>query len=448
MRLIVWLGVLIACGPRAACGDDAPAVAAGDDAVVAVPVDSTFYTRLSSLLDEGFRLQPEAATAAVAHFERLQKQRPDDPRIQYALALVLLKNFQQAEAIDHLEAAIRVDSAYLPAWRLRLGLLLKSKEYAQVSERLYELADVVGRAAPSPPSMAVREQTAAYMGRVVAFLQGPLGDYEVAEQACQLAKNLDALLGEGLHESFTAGRINLTREHHALLDEVELLTDAAAADKLEQLAEAEAEGAELESERDTVKRTQEQWDAIIKEEVGEIDSKLGALEKRHDSVQQELVTLSDAIIAMRVEMQRLAAIRDDAIRDANDGPRRRMADTRGIDVRLAALQLELDQHLGQYDASLRERVQILQAAQGFMRQRQSSLNNYQRATGKAAERVQQLDRWTERIETAAAEAEMEPAAEARPVNALRRRIRNWTTFENLDLDSEKVRLIAEYSVVP
>lgn len=446
MRRWAPVAVFVACcaaAPDAVGGADAPAI--GVEPLQPVSVDAGFHARFTRLLDDGFQRQTNTVSDALARSQSLQTSRPDDPRIEYALALISLKNFQQTEAIAHLEAAIQVDPAYLPAWRLLLGLQLKGREYQKLTERLYELADVVGGAAEAPPPQQVREQTAEYLGRVVAFLQGPLGDYEVAEQACRLAQNLDALLGEDLHEAYTAGRIALTREHHALLDEEQVLIAAAQVDQAQQLADAEAEGAQLESERDNVKRTQEQWDAIIKEEVGEIDSKLEALKKRNDSVQQEQTALSEAITVVRVEMQRLAALRDSALRE---GTRERPANARGIDVRLAALELELNQYLSQYDAASQEQAQILQAANGLMGQRQKSIARYQQATGRAADRIKQLDRWTDRVEATAEATKRQPADDARSVNVLRRRTRTWTTYDNFDLDAEKTRLMAEYAIVP
>jgi hypothetical protein len=429
-------------------GDGIPPPQLDHAAPQPIPVDAEYHGRFVTLLDEGFRRQPDSAEVAQRRAESLQKAHPGDPRIEYALALILLRNFQQAEAIERLDASLAVDPAYLPAWQLRLALQLKGKHYADVVDRLYALADVVGRASSSPPDIAVREQTARYIGRVVAFLQGPLGDYELAELMQAHAHNLDVLLGDDLHAAFTAGRVELTKEHHALLDEADILEAAAEADKQHELEQAQAEGEKLDAQRQDVERTQEEWDAIIKEEVGEIDSNLEALETRHDTVQQELNTVTNAISVVRIEIQRLLSLRDRAIGDDEGRGPPRPVNTTAIELQISALQAELEQLLIQYEAASQERAQILQAAGSLMRQRQTALSNYQQATGRAADRIEQLDRWTERVEAAAAETQQTPASEARAVSALRRRIRAWSTYGNFDLNAEKDRLLAEYTVLP
>jgi hypothetical protein len=414
----------------------------------AIPVDAEFHGRFVTFLDEGFLRRPDAAEVAGRRAESLQESHPDDPRIAYALALIQLRNFHQAEALEHLDASLAVDPAYLPAWQLRLALQLKGKHYSEVIDQLYTLADVVGCASSPPPDLAVRQQTARHIGRVVAFLQGPLNDYELAELMHAHAHNLDVLLGEDLHAAYTTGRVELTREHHALLDEADILEAAAETDKQHDLEQAQAEGEKLDAQRQDVERTQDEWDAIIKEEVGEIDSRLEALEKRHESVQQELTSLTEAISVVRIEIQRLLSIRDRMIRDGEDRDPPRPVNTASIDLQIAALQVELDQYLVQYEAASQEHAQILRAADSLVRQRRTALANYQKATGRAAERIQQLNRWTDRLESETTETQQTPASDARAVNALHRRIRTWSTYDNFDLDVEKDRLLAEYTVVP
>ncbi len=448
MRCLMAICASFALAAHSATAAEALPPIAEDQAPVQVLVDAGYRDRFAALLDDGFERHPDSLSNAVARSGRLEEMRPNDPRVDYALALIALRNFNQSEAIGHLESAVATDPAYLPAWRALLGLQLKGKDPIQVVDRLYELADVVGRASASPPDAKVREEIAAYIGRVVAFLEGPLGDYEVAELCRAHARNLDVLLGDELHSAYTAGRIELTREHHALLDEEEILKTVAEADKEQRLAEAEVRSDELDEERQSVKRTQEEWDAIIKEEVGEIDSNLSALEKRHGSVQTELNTLADAITTVRVEIQRLLSIRDSEEFDGGNRRPRPRSNTDAIDLQVAALQVELNQYLAQYDATAQEQAQILQAARSLMSQRERALRNYQKATGKAADRIKQLDRWTDRVEAQAEETEQRPASDSRLVSSLRRRMRTWTTYDNFDLTAEKVRLLAEYTVVP
>lgn len=448
MRCLMAICASFALAAHSATAAEALPPIAEDQAPVQVLVDAGYRDRFAALLDEGFERHPDSLSNAVARSGRLEEMRPNDPRVHYALALIALRNFNQSEAIGHLESAVATDPAYLPAWRALLGLRLKGKDPIQVVDRLYELADVVGRASASPPDAKVREEIAAYIGRVVAFLEGPLGDYEIAELCRAHARNLDVLLGDELHSAYTAGRIELTREHHALLDEEQILRTAAEADKEQKLAEAEERGEELDTQREDVKRTQAEWDAIIMEEVGEIDSQLASLEDRLTSVRQELTTLAEAITTVRVQIAQLIALMESAIDEERRTEGRRRRNLGPLEAQIAACQAELAQYSAQYDAVSAEQAQIVRAGRSLAGRRQRALANYQKATGQAADRIQQLDRWMDKVEVGIDVTAQTPAEDATAIKALRRKMQNWATFSKFNLLAEKDGLLAEYTVVP
>ena len=97
----------------------------------ATPVDSAFFASYSEMFESGFTGAGTRLNDARRHYEAARRERPDDPHVEYGFAIVLLKNFQQEEALDHLESVIEANAAYLPAWRIQFRELLRDRDYEE-----------------------------------------------------------------------------------------------------------------------------------------------------------------------------------------------------------------------------------------------------------------------------------------------------------------------------
>lgn len=436
---LALIAALLACPVQSAQADDEVAPPQGD--VAALPVPAAYLNQFGLMLDVGFARHASSVGDASRHFESLRSQRADDPRVEYGLALVLLKNFRQSEAIPRIDAALQKDPAYLPARQAEVRELLKGKKYADVQQRLLDLSDLIGMFANDPPPLDVRQAAAEWMGRVTGFLEGPLGDMAVREQTEQTTAQLRVRLGAELRPAFDAGRVALSVAHRRLQDEEARATADASTQKQQQIAAAQTKSNELGSQRERLEMTKDQWDAWVKEQVGEIDSRLGVLEKRFAAAESDLRAISDSITLNRIETQRLLSILE---RQEESGTGRFPLNRPAMQAQLAARQAELDQLLVQYDATDQERGSVLQAAQGLLGDRQSSLNRYQQATGQAARRIRQLKRWDQRLQAETEKLAKTPDRKAQGVTAVRRRMQTWATYDDFQLDAERVRLLAEY----
>lgn len=436
---LALIAALLACPVQLAQADGEVAPPQGD--VATLPVPAAYLTQLGEMLDAGFARQASSINDAKRHFESLRSQRADDPRVEYGLALVLLKNFRQSEAIPRIEAAIQKDPAYLPARQAEVRELLKGKKYAEVQQRLLDFSDLIGMFAVDPPPLAVRQAAAEWMGCITGFLEGPLGDVAVREQSGQTSAQLRVRLGAELRPAFDAGRVALSVAHRRLQDEEARAMTDASAQKQQQIETAHTKSQELSGQRERLEMTKDQWDAWVREQVGEIDSRLGALEKRYAAAESDLRAISDAATLNRIETQRLLSILE---RQEESGTGRFPLNRAAMQAQLAARQAELDQLLVQYDATDQERAGVLQAAQGLLGDRQSSLNRYQEATGQAARRIRQLKQWDQRLQAETEKLAKTPDRKAQGVTAVRRRMQTWSTYDDFQLDAEKARLLAEY----
>ena len=440
IALVLVVGLLAFTAPGRA-EDEIPRP---DDVPDPLPVPAGFLTQFSQMLDVGFTRQSSSVADATRQFKVLGRQRPDDPRVEYGLALVLLKNFRQSDAVAHIDAALQKDPEYLPARQAQVRELLKAKKYEEVQRRLLEHSDLIGLISTDPPPLAERQAAAEWMGRVTGFLEGPLGDIDVQKETEQTTAKLRVRLGADLRPAFDAGRVALSAAHRKLQDEEARATAAAGAAKQQKLDDSQAQSKELGGERERLELSKNQWDAWVKEQVGEIDSQLGALEKRYAAAESDLRAISDSMTLNRIETQRLLTILERQ-QDSQTGSGGRFPFNRAaLQAQLAARQSELDQLLIQYDATEQERGGVLQGAQGLLANRQASLDRYRQATGQAAKRIRQVRQWDQRLQDDAEKLARTPDRKAQSVMTVRRRMQTWSTFDDFTIDAEQARLLAEY----
>jgi chromosome segregation ATPase len=237
----------------------------------------------------------------------------------------------------------------------------------------------------------------------------------------------------------------LSAAHRKLQDEERQATAAAGETKQQKLDESQAKSEELGGERERLELNKDQWDAWVKEQVGEIDSQLGALEKRYAAAESDLRAITDNITLIRAEIQRLLTLAERLNRGQNRDASGLVGPT-ALEAQLAARQAEIDQLSLQYDGIEQERGAVLQSAQGLLANRQSSLNRYQEATGQAARRIRQIKQWDQRLQDQAEKLARTPDRKSQSVMTVRRRMQTWSTYEGFTIDAEKARLVAEYRV--
>ena len=184
------------------------------------PADDTAPSAgaVERLLNAGFqdRTVPLAELSRAYQQERTQVGR-DDPYLQFAYALVLAKNFQQGEVMAPLRgAAESVDPVVLPAREELVRLQLREGKYRSALEMLVDLAEATGGVPAEGPAGEDARRTAHWIGRIIVYLEGPLGQERIALEAKAADVPLRRLLGE--HETlFEATWQRLTLAQRAAL---------------------------------------------------------------------------------------------------------------------------------------------------------------------------------------------------------------------------------------
>ena len=127
------------------------------------------------MLDAGFHRGRSSLATAEKHYQAAGRIAANDPRLPYAYGLILLKHLKYGEALDAFAQALRFDETpYLPAWQATIWQLMRSKKHEAALERVAELANQLERPDLDWLDDQRRLDCAAWMGRVVGALQGPV----------------------------------------------------------------------------------------------------------------------------------------------------------------------------------------------------------------------------------------------------------------------------------
>jgi hypothetical protein len=143
-----------------------------------------------------FSLGKSVRTAAEAEsqFRRLERLSPDDARVYYAYALSLIEKHRYSDAARQINRSLAISQGNLSAWKAKIWLDVTNKQYADAQEAMRSLCGLMPADTTRPEIEARCQETAAFLGRVCGFIQGPgreggdalLVDRFVSELARQL----------------------------------------------------------------------------------------------------------------------------------------------------------------------------------------------------------------------------------------------------------------------
>lgn len=168
--------------------------------------------QLRELLAAGWNSPgPQAKAKAEAVYDQL----PADWRATHALVLMHLKHYRYREAKPLLQEALQANPHRLPAREAMIWLALASKDYSLGLEHLDRLADslVHWRNVESPDYEEDRlTESARFLGRMMAFLEGPAEDAAPANLVPVYKKRIVEKLPSNLDKAFLAGHERLVQD--------------------------------------------------------------------------------------------------------------------------------------------------------------------------------------------------------------------------------------------
>ncbi|MFN0053815.1 MAG: hypothetical protein ACKV0T_16675 [Planctomycetales bacterium] len=432
LLLLPWLGAVAADRPR-------PVVSA------------TLAERISELLEEGYQSGPKHFQAAQKQLAQVHKLADQEPLLEYAWGLVLLKQSQPKPAAGQFEAALnRGGEPFWPAWRGLIWSLLSDRQYEKGLKRLDEFARMVQKSAPVEEPTASQREAASWMGQALEALDNSVSAKPLQELIDQHAVTLRQTLSDELYEAFDLGREVVQERAHQLLEQAGQEQEAAARKdqrrKAGQAGKLKNDQDDLDKIKESTSKSVEDWKRWLDDALGKADKQLSQLEKdysflqkRAQSLDQSITALGRDLTAMQLQMQ---------APDANT----RMLPIQQLqnEQRMIQRQNQLLNYQIEYNATIGRMGQVAQQGTAAMRQRAAIVQKYEKATGTLVKKSADLEKWATRLADKKEKLELQTVAKAKKAKtpAERKVTLLFKNFFPFDHDESRTQLLESIGIKP
>ncbi|MBS0205566.1 MAG: hypothetical protein JSS49_21900 [Planctomycetes bacterium] len=441
MRHLIILFAIASCVPS--MGAEPPVLTA----------DSVVGRRLVEMFTAGYEPGSEHLKQARRSYVAALDESKGDPRVEYALGLVLVKQLKNQEAVSHFQkAAHQSGSDYWPAWQALIWSHFVARDYARGYDRVKAYARRMVDP-QSPTDMSERRQSAEWIGQVIAALQKSVDTVKQREALLNVDEELKDILGPDLVSSMDRGKINVNSLHSAMEEDVQQTREQALDKQKKEAAEKEAQLAkDLEAsaeKREALKKTAEDQKKYLDERLAECDKTLKRLERDYEFLQKRTlsITLSQAqlnteMATLDQQVANLSSNSNNSRSPSSNGNllanayRQRMA---VLEVQILRYQVELDQTLG-------SAMVVSKQAQFVVGQRVAAIRQYERATGQLVQEDSKLDHWQDRLKKDGEKLKTPPKGKSQAVANKIKQARSFRTYVDLDLLLERDRLLDSFGV--
>lgn len=270
--------------------------------------------RIKRILDAGWGKSADSIGPAEEEYQAAKAKAPSDPRLPYALALVHMKHRKYKEAAKLLDESVELDAAHIPARiaKIWIEMLLKRHDAALTQmEELGELLKADDDGVMSIDLLSQQIDAARFLGRVLAFLEGPAQTAANTDQVVLCKETIWSTLSEDLQQEFTAG-------HEMVCD---CCTELVAGQvktkeetKAEQEKKQESDEVRLAAEREVIKAKTAQVEQQATEaretfdrSLREIEGKLAPLEAEYARLDGIATSLRSQIGSVEVQISSISA---------------------------------------------------------------------------------------------------------------------------------------------
>lgn len=414
---------------------------------------TTLAGHVAEMLNEGFTHGPNALRTAKREHVAARRLDPDDPRIEYALGLVQSRQMHHQAALTQFKLAVeKGKKPYWPAVQALIWSECCEKRYTDGLDRLMKFAELVQ---DNDGDAAARDDAANWIGQVLEGLDETLAaDRDRLALVHAEAKILAALDGE-LKGALDHGR-TIVREKWRLLsqqtnDVVEQRAQKVATANRGTAKQIDAQVEDIGKERQATKRTREQWDQWIEQQMDPIDDQLGHLERDYLYLNRRLGSLTQSIAVTARELAQLEA---QDVYGRNSLWANPAHPTGGNAATFTPLQLAIQNlrttifgYQLDYNATAARMSSTVQQANALVQRRSLAGQQYQTATGQLLTKNNQLARWATRLEEKKKKLEHQVPAKELQEN-LERKLTWFRTYVGLDLEAEKLRIFESYGIPP
>lgn len=366
-------------------------------------------------------------------YQQAHRLAPHDARLEYAYSLILLRLFQPTEAREHLQRALELDPLYVPANQAVIRELLKSRQFVEAAQRLSAFASKLDPARPESI------EAAEWLGRIVNSVIAAVGTPDAQSQFAYHDRLLRTSLPPVLLASYEKGSTSVEHELEQLTESIDAARSSAESKREVTKAKVDADlvkdQQEIKLKQQDSQKTRQKWDEWVVDQTAKADDLLREQEKRFQELDNAATVQLTAVTALRLAIDRI---------DRGLVPQQRVTGLTPPNRTAIELQLSLEEQ--RLAAIYDQQAAVTRAGSETLAARRNAVASYQRATGVALKEAANLDRWEKRNKSVA--DNMKKAAEKKPalVATLEAKIKSFNTWDPVDFESEKRRLLADLGV--
>jgi len=396
--------------------------------------DDTLARTFETLAQAGLNGTAEGLVEAEAAYARAKRLAPDDGRVDYAWSIVLTRHRQLAEAEQAFEKALAAKQVCLPAQVARVRRTLKSRKYMQVAEELIELAELSGNTAQTQFTPDERRASAEWIGRVVAFLSGPLGDAELVAVVRRREPGLRSYLGEW-QADYDRGQRELGLTHRGLQDKLSLVIAEAESQKAESLRTNQDKQAKLDDAYKSASSEGAKAHETVGERLADLNTRIGSLEKQFENLLTTETRITESLFQMQMELTRLE-IDLQRLSNYEGYP----AAKRIYAMKMQETQIEIE--LLQTDLTMvwNEKQQLLGQAGSAVRTRLTALSQQQQLEFQKTHDSAKYQRLQRNLQEDAKKVASSSSSKAGRAQGLKNKMQSWSTYDPSTPATELARL--------
>jgi hypothetical protein len=396
---------------------------------------------LGRVLNVGFAAGREKMSAAGSQWSRIPPADRNDPRVDYAWGLVLLKHRRTREAERQFQtAAARTTPAYLPASQAVVWLQLARKQYVPGFKSLRAFIDSVADDKRPAADAAERLSAAEWTGRAIAALNEiPLTDRQKAD-----VERLDVAAEQQFRDRMLAAYRKGKQAVKSLAGELSVeavKTRVLAGKKLakkekQTRKEIASRKDDVDKSQESLKLTAEQWKDWLDEQEKQTKRSLtrgtremALLDGRRAAISRSMLLATRQKTALLFQIQRLQQGRPE------------QAPSRAADIALGRIEQTLLQYNVQQLRTVQQMNALRQTAAATLQQYRAAAKRYQTATGKIAKTNTDLSKLESQLKQQERKLRQINVKQAAAVKQMKRRRASFTTYVKFDVDAEKKRLL-------
>jgi hypothetical protein len=400
-----------------------------------VLADEDAFVQASELFEAGWKPSSKGLDAARALYDELGAQKPIDPRLTYAFALVQMRNRKYDDAKRLLDDVLAANKRDTDARHAKVWLLMVTQNYKAALVELEALVKDI--ASPTDAdSEASAPAAVEFAGRVMGFVDGPAASLLADHVRTDHRKRLVALLPPTHRQSFEESYDAVLRQFSERdLDRQQTKANAKADEEKRQkriLDELERDRVAVQQEKANVAARAEKVEADFNRELADLESQLRPLVARQTRLEAQAAAVTREMASLHAEIARLLELAD-------------LAEDPVEAARLRAHARRLDLALGRYDVDLRavqgELAGVAAQRIALAGRRQATIARQQAETNSIERRQVELRNADKRITSQEKRAGQPAAGNTAAVAALSAKAKAFTSYDEFPFEHQRARLL-------